>query len=119
MLLVLLVVVALIGAVAVWLTRRRRDPPNAPRLFKEFPFIPWLGSIWQFAQEPSLFLQRGRQTMGEIFDVQLFGQKMTFLMSTEGHEFFFQQDEADFDAAAAYKFTVRVMSRPCARLSSC
>jgi hypothetical protein len=29
---------------------------------------------------------------------QLFGQKLTFLMSLEGHEFFFQQPEEDFDA---------------------
>lgn len=44
--------------------------------------------------------------MGEVFDIHLFGQRMTFLLSTEGHEFFFQQPEEDFDAAAAYKFTV-------------
>lgn len=44
--------------------------------------------------------------MGEVFDIHLFGQRMTFLLSLEGHDFFFQQPEEDFDAAAAYKFTV-------------
>lgn len=31
---------------------------------------------------------------------------MTFLMSTEGHDFFFKQPEEAFNAAAAYRFTV-------------
>jgi hypothetical protein len=60
----------------------------------------------QFASEPRDFLLRAHKKCGEIFDVQLFGQKMTFLMSTEGHDFFFKQPEAEFDASAAYKFTV-------------
>lgn len=79
---------------------------DKPKLYYEFPFLPWIGSIIQFASEPRDFLIRAAKKSGEIFDVQLFGQKMTFLMSSEGHEFFFQQPEADFDASAAYKFTV-------------
>jgi hypothetical protein len=103
--LALLVVAAVLVAVLYWLTKGRKDPPNAPKLYTEFPFLPWIGSIVQFAREPRDFLLRARASMGEIFDVQLFGQKMTFLMSTEGHDFFFQQPEAVFDASAAYKFT--------------
>ena len=105
MLVVLVVAAAALAAVLYWLTRGRKDPPNSPKLYTEFPYLPWIGSIVQFAREPRDFLLRARASMGEIFDVQLFGQKMTFLMSTEGHDFFFQQHEAVFDASAAYKFT--------------
>ena len=103
---VALVLVALLGLVVYWLLTTKKDPKGAPKLYSEFPYIPWLGSIVQFAQEPRDFLLRAQAKMGEVFDIQLFGQKMTFLMSTEGHDFFFQQPEADFDASAAYKFTV-------------
>jgi hypothetical protein len=102
---VLSVAAALLALVLFLLSRGKKDPPNAPKLYSEFPFLPWIGSIVQFAREPRDFLVRAAKKSGEIFDVQLFGQKMTFLMSSEGHDFFFQQPEADFDASAAYKFT--------------
>lgn len=101
----LLVVAAVAALLWAWL-RGRVEPPNAPRLYRETPYVPWLGSLWQFAQEPTQFLLRGEAALGECFDVQLFGQRMTFLMSSEGHDFFFQQPEEDFDASDAYKFTV-------------
>lgn len=105
MLVPLLLVAVGLTVLVLWL-RGKKDPPGAPVQHKEWPYIPWLGSIVQFAQEPRDFLLRAHAKAGEIFDVQLFGQKMTFLMSTEGHDFFFKQPEEAFNASLAYKFTV-------------
>lgn len=65
-----------------WVTR----PKNVPPVYSEFPYIPWLGSIVQFAIQPREFLQRAHAAMGDIFTINLFGWSMTFLMSSEGSD---------------------------------
>lgn len=65
-------------------------PKNLPPVYSEFPYIPWLGSIWQFATNPREFIQRGNLKHGDCFTVNLFGTSMTFLMSSEGHAAFFK-----------------------------
>ena len=99
-----LFVLAVVLYVVFVLLKKKEIRP--PLFYSEFPYIPWLGSLVQFASEPRDFLVRARKNCGEVFDIQLFGQKMTFLMSTDGHEFFFQQPEETFNASLAYKFTV-------------
>ena len=42
-------------------------PKNAPPVYSEFPTLPFLGSIWQFATGPRDFIMRGHEKFGEIF----------------------------------------------------
>ena len=81
-------------------------PTNHPPFYYEFPYIPWLGSLVQFATQPRDFLQRARLHCGPVFTIQLFGKHMTFLMGREGHAHFFRASEQVFDIREAYAMTV-------------
>ena len=50
-------------------------PKNHPTFYWEFPYIPWLGSLVQFATQPREFLERAATQCGSIFTIQLFGKK--------------------------------------------
>lgn len=86
-------------------------PPNRPPFYYEFPYLPWLGSLVQFAVNPRDLLLRASDAMlkqgnKQCFTVQLFGTPMTFLTGSEGHAHFFKQREHVFDIREAYAMTV-------------
>ena len=92
------IVVAIVLAYALnslisYLTR----PKNLPPFYSEHPYIPWLGSLVQFATGPREFLQRAAMAKGDCFTIQLFGKQMTFLMGSDGHAKFFKAPEKTFD----------------------
>lgn len=98
---------AVIGLMVVrWIIEEMTLPANVPPVYREFPYIPWLGSLVQFAIQPREFLQRAHAKMGDVFTVNLFGWSMTFLMSSEGHSHFFKGKEDTYDIREAYKCTV-------------
>jgi hypothetical protein len=72
-------------------------PKSLPPFYAEYPYIPWLGSLVQFATGPREFLQRAAMAKGDCFTIQLFGKQMTFLTGTEGHAKFFKAPETTFD----------------------
>lgn len=80
-------------------------PKNLPPFYWEAPYIPWIGSIVQFATGPREFLQRAAAARGSCFTIQLFGKEMTFLMGPEGHAHFFRAREHEFDIREAYAMT--------------
>lgn len=84
------------------LTKRKDLPP----FYSESPYIPWLGSLVQFATGPREFIQRAAKAKGNCFTIQLFGKQMTFLTGSEGHKHFFRQREHVFDIREAYAMTV-------------
>ena len=79
---------------------------NLPPFYSEYPYIPWLGSLVQFATGPREFLQRAALAKGDVFTIRLFGKSMTFLTGSEGHAHFFKQREHVFDIREAYAMTV-------------
>jgi hypothetical protein len=81
-------------------------PKNLPPFYAEPGYIPWLGSIVQFATGPREFLQRAAMSKGDIFTIQLFGKQMTFLTGVDGHAKFFKAKENEFDIREAYAMTV-------------
>ena len=92
-------------------TDPQRHPPvlvasPQPPFYCEFPYIPWLGSLVQFATQPREFLERAASKCGNVFTIHLFGKKMTFLMGTDGHGHFFRTKEHVFDIREAYAMTV-------------
>jgi len=97
-----LAVLALLNWIKDILTR----PKNLPPLYYEFPYIPWLGSIYQYATAPREFLMRGHAACGDCFSVNLLGATMTFMMSSDGHNEFFKAKEEVYDIREAYKCTV-------------
>ena len=86
-----------VNATVQWLLR----PSNHPPFYWEWPYLPWLGSLVQFATQPREFLQRAAARCGNVFTIQLFGKKMTFLMGTDGHAHFFRAKEHVFDIREA------------------
>ena len=97
-----LAVALFVKSLIEWLFR----PKNAPPFYYEFPYIPWLGSLVQFATGPRTFLQRAAAAKGEVFTIQLFGKPMTFLFGCDGHAHFFKAREHVFDIRDAYAMTV-------------
>jgi hypothetical protein len=85
---------------------RRPDHPDLPPFYSEPGYLPWLGSLVQFATGPRKFLQRAALAKGDVFTIQLFGKRMTFLTGSEGHAHFFKQREHVFDIREAYAMTV-------------
>ena len=81
-------------------------PDHLPPFYSEPGYIPWLGSLVQFATGPRKFLQRAALAKGDVFTIQLFGKRMTFLTGSEGHAHFFKQREHVFDIREAYAMTV-------------
>lgn len=92
-----LVIALAVNSTIQWLLRPKNEPP----FYCEFPYIPWLGSLVQFATQPREFLERAATRCGNVFTIQLFGKKMTFLMGTEGHAHFFRAKEDVFDIREA------------------
>ena len=100
-------IAAIVGILTIkscveWWTR----PKNYPPFYYEHPYIPWLGSLVQFATNPKAFLQRAAAAKGNVFSIQLFGREMTFLFGCDGHAHFFKAREDVFDIREAYAMTV-------------
>jgi len=91
-------------------SRRRRSKKGGgtsyPPFYFEWPYVPWLGSIVQFATGPREFIQRAALAKGDVFTIRLFGKSMTFLTGSDGHRFFFRARESEFDIREAYRMTV-------------
>lgn len=86
-------------------------PPRRPPFYYELPYIPWLGSLVQFAVNPRNLIERAtiyakEKYAKQCFTVHLFGTPMTFLTGSEGHAHFFKQREHVFDIREAYAMTV-------------
>lgn len=85
-------------------------PANRPPFYFEWPYIPWLGSLVQFAVNPRDLVTRATEAMlkqgKQCFTVHLFGTPMTFLTGSEGHAHFFKAREHVFDIREAYAMTV-------------
>ena len=85
-------------------------PANRPPFYFELPYIPWLGSLVQFAVNPRHLIERATEAMKkqgkQCFTVHLFGTPMTFLTGSEGHAHFFKAREHVFDIREAYAMTV-------------
>lgn len=94
-----------IGYVVRSLLSTLTRPNNLPPFYSEAGYIPWLGSLVQFATGPREFLQRAALAEGDVFTIQLFGKQMTFLTGSEGHAHFFKQREHVFDIREAYAMT--------------
>lgn len=97
----------LIGLVVLnWIKDILTRPKDLPPLYYEFPYIPWLGSIYQYATGPREFLQRAHAACGDCFTINLLGSSMTYMMSSDGHSTFFRAKEETYDIREAYKCTV-------------
>lgn len=77
-----------------------------PPFYAEFPYLPFLGSLFQFAVQPRELLQRAAASRGPVFTLHLLGRDMTFLMDSDGHAHFFRAPEHVFDIRKAYQMTV-------------
>lgn len=96
-----------VNSVLQWLLR----PKNHPPFYCEFPYIPWLGSLVQFAVQPREFLERATRRCGDVFTIQLFGRHMTFLFGTDGHAHFFRTKEHVYDIREAYAMTITTFGK--------
>lgn len=95
-----------VNSTVQWMLRPARHPP----FYCEFPYLPWLGSLVQFATQPREFLERAAAaTAGNVFTIRLFGKHMTFLFGSDGHAHFFRAKEDVFDIREAYAMTVTTL----------
>jgi len=73
--------------------------------------LPFLGNAIEFGVDPITLLKDGFKKHGDVFSATIFGETLTILASSEGHELFFKAKEEEFSACKVYKFTVPVFGK--------
>lgn len=80
-----------------------------PPVFSEgFPII---GNFKGFGVDPLGFINRGREKLGGIFTVDLFFEKVTFLIGSQYHIPFFEGSDLELDQAEVYKFMTPIFGK--------
>jgi sterol 14alpha-demethylase len=70
--------------------------------------LPFLGHAYQFWNRPIDLLQAGHRRFGNIWSLQLAGQRATVLTGPEGNEAFFRAPDDVLSARECYQFTIPV-----------
>eukprot|EP01100_Stratorugosa_tubuloviscum_P000720 TRINITY_DN115_c2_g1_i1.p1 TRINITY_DN115_c2_g1~~TRINITY_DN115_c2_g1_i1.p1 ORF type:complete len:485 (+),score=241.22 TRINITY_DN115_c2_g1_i1:59-1513(+) len=82
------------------------------RKFKIPPFIkgplPWIGVGFNFAGGPLQYVTRLYEKNGEVFTLQLFGQRATFLIGPEAHANMFMRNDEELSQDEPYKFSIPI-----------
>lgn len=73
----------------------------APRLGGAWPLLGHLGAL---RKDPIALLQRVRDDLGEIGEINFAGNRVVMLMGEEAQEAFFRASDEQLDQAAAYPF---------------
>jgi sterol 14-demethylase len=70
--------------------------------------LPFIGHVYQFWNRPVELLQAGQRRFGDIWSLQLAGQRATVLTGPEGNEAFFRAPDDVLSARQCYQFTIPV-----------
>ena len=70
--------------------------------------LPFIGHAYQFWNRPVDLLQAGQRRFGNIWSLQLAGQRATVLTGSEGNEAFFRAPDNVLSARQCYQFTIPV-----------
>jgi sterol 14-demethylase len=73
--------------------------------------VPLLGHAYEFWKRPVDLLERGQARFGNVWSLDLAGQRATVLTGPEGNEAFFRAPEDVLNARECYQFTVPVFGR--------
>ena len=73
--------------------------------------VPGLGHAYEFWRRPVDLLARGQARFGNVWTLDLAGQRATVLTGPEGNEAFFRAPEDVLNARECYQFTVPVFGR--------
>jgi sterol 14alpha-demethylase len=73
--------------------------------------VPLLGHAYEFWRRPVGLLERGQARFGNVWSLDLAGQRATVLTGPEGNEGFFRAPEDVLNARECYQFTVPVFGR--------
>lgn len=100
-----LVVLAIVGAVVVLSIR----PARAPPVFTSG--LPIIGPFLKFADSPVGTVREAYEKHGTVFTLSMLGQNMTFLLGPKAHTPFFSAPDRDVSQAEVYKFMTPVFGK--------
>lgn len=83
----------------------RTGSPAPPLLPGGLPFV---GHAYEFWRRPVELLARGHARFGDVWSLDLAGQRATVLAGPQGNEAFFRATDAVLSARECYQFTVPV-----------
>jgi len=74
-----------------------QEPPKMPGA------LPLLGNMLEFGKQPYLYMQKLRDTLGDIGSFKMFHQTMILMTGADASEAFYRADDDTFDQSSAYK----------------
>lgn len=74
-----------------------QEPPKMPGA------LPLLGNMIEFGKQPYLYMQKVRDTLGDIGVFKMFHQNMILMTGADASEAFYRADDDTFDQSSAYK----------------
>ena len=93
------------GSIATSLTSSPATRLPPPMLTGGLPF---LGHTYEFWSRPVELLARGQARFGDVWSLNLAGQRATVLTGPVGNEAFFRAPDTVLSARESYQFTVPV-----------
>lgn len=90
-------------------TRRKFISSNLPPA--NVGYIPVAGVGLNFAKDPLQFVTQQYKRYGEIFTLNLFGKRCTFLVGPDAHEPFFGKGDKELSQEEPYRFCVPIFGK--------
>ena len=73
--------------------------------------LPLIGHAYDFWSRPIDLLRSGQQRFGDVWSLQLAGQRATVMTAPDANEAFFRAPDHVLSARECYKFTIPVFGR--------
>ena len=81
------------------------SPPTMPGA------LPLIGNMHQFGNNPSSYLKKVRDQLGEIAEFKMFHQEMVLLTGNDASELFYRASDEELDQSEAYKLMTPIFGK--------
>jgi len=102
--------VAVVGVIWYNLKRQlwfaRYSSVKLPPIYNQGLILPVLGAAAQFLSDPLAMARKAEKQYGDVFTVEVFGQRLTFMVGPEAQENIFKARDDELSQKEAYEFTV-------------
>jgi sterol 14alpha-demethylase len=86
-------------------------PPNAKLPPVVTTNVPIVGGLVSFLQDPLGAVANARKKYGNVFTINMFHIRSTFLIGSEAHKAFFEAMDDELDQAPCYRFMIPVFGK--------
>ena len=115
MLLILASVFIILALIFIYVFTNKGNVSNLPATAKLPPVvtthIPLVGGIVSFLQDPLGTVANAKKRYGNVFTINMFHIRSTFLIGSEAHKAFFEAMDDELDQAPCYRFMIPVFGK--------